>query len=42
MKEQYEVVKLERKRLSREEKDLEKERKFDLKQQKKLTKHRGH
>jgi Protein of unknown function (DUF2992). len=42
MKEQYETVKLERKKLSREEKDLEKERKFDLRQQKKLMKHRGH
>ena len=42
MKEQYETVKLERKKLSREEKDLEKERKFDLKQQKKFMKHKGH
>lgn len=42
MKEQYETVKLERKKLSREEKDLEKERKFDLKQQKKLMKHKGY
>ncbi len=42
MKLQYETVKLEKKKLSREEKDLEKERKFDLRQQKKLTKHRGH
>jgi hypothetical protein len=42
MKLQYETVKLEKKKLRGEEKDLEKDRKFDLRQQKKLAKHRGH
>lgn len=42
MKLQYETSKVERKKLSREEKEAEKEKRFELRQQKKLMKHRGH
>jgi hypothetical protein len=42
VKEQYEQLKLQHKRLSKEEKEEQLKRKFDLRQQKKKEKHRGH
>lgn len=42
MKLQYETSKMERKKVSKEDKEEEKNRKFELRQQKKLLKHRGH
>ncbi|MBL4935632.1 YjdF family protein [Clostridium sp. YIM B02515] len=42
VKEQYEQLKLQRKMLSKEEKEEQLKRKFDLRQQKKKEKHRGH
>ncbi len=42
VKEQYEQLKLQRKRFSKEEKEEQLKRKFDLRQQKKKEKHRGH
>jgi hypothetical protein len=39
---QREEMKIERKRISKEEKNAEKQRQFDLKQQKRKEKHRGH
>ena len=39
---QREEMKTERKRISKEQKDAEKQRQFDLKQQKRKEKHRGH
>jgi hypothetical protein len=39
---QYETSKIERKKILREEKEKEETRKFQLKQQKKLMKHKGH
>ncbi|ERI95453.1 hypothetical protein HMPREF1982_00196 [Clostridiales bacterium oral taxon 876 str. F0540] len=42
VKEQYEQLKLQRKRLSKEEKEEQLNRKFDLRQHKKKEKHRGH
>ena len=42
LKLQQEEHKLERKRVSREEREAEKERQFELKQEKKKEKHRGH
>ncbi len=42
LKLQHEQGKLERKKHSRREKDAEKERKFELRQQKRMEKHKGH
>lgn len=42
LKKQYEENKLERKQHSREQKEAEKQRLFELKQQKRKEKHRGH
>jgi len=42
MKQQYEDLKLKIKKVSRAKKEDEKEKKFKLRQQKKLIKHRGH
>lgn len=42
MKQQYEDFKLKIKKVSREKKEEEKDKKFKLRQQKKLMKHRGH
>lgn len=42
VKEQYEQLMLQRKRFSKEEKEEQLKRKFDLRQQKKKEKHRGH
>lgn len=42
LKLQHEQGKLERKKHSRKEKDAEKERKFELRQQKRMEKHKGH
>ena len=42
MKLQYEDNKTERKKNSKEEKEAEKDRKFQLREEKKLKKHRGH
>lgn len=42
LKEAYEQSKAERKTLSKEQTEAEKERRFEMKQQKKKDKHRGH
>lgn len=42
MKLQYETSKTERKKVSKEQKEEEKNRQFELRQQKKLMKHKGH
>ena len=42
LQKQYEANKMERKRQSREQKEAEKKRLFELKQQKRKEKHRGH
>ncbi|MBU5483362.1 YjdF family protein [Clostridium sp. MSJ-11] len=42
MKQQYEVNKTEKRKISREEKEQEKERQYALRQHKKKEKHRGH
>lgn len=42
LKKQYEENKLERKQQSREQREAEKQRLFELKQQKRKEKHRGH
>lgn len=42
MKLQHETYKIERKKLSKEQKEEEKKRQFNLRQQKKLMKHKGH
>ena len=42
LQKQYEENKLERKQHSREQKEAEKQRQFELKQQKRKEKHRGH
>ena len=42
LQKQYEENKTERKHLSREQREAEKQRQFDLKQQKRKEKHRGH
>ena len=39
---QREEIKIERKQISREQREAEKQRQFDLKQQKRKEKHRGH
>ncbi|WP_431602571.1 DUF2992 family protein [Clostridium pasteurianum] len=39
---QHEISKVKRKKLLREDKEQEEKRKFQLKQQKKLMKHKGH
>ena len=42
LQKQYEENKMERKQLSREQREAEKQRQFELKQQKRKEKHRGH
>jgi len=42
LKLQHEQCKVERKKKSKEQKELEKQTKFDLKQKKRLEKHKGH
>jgi hypothetical protein len=42
LQKQYEENKLERKQQSREQREAEKQRQFELKQQKRKEKHRGH
>ena len=42
LQKQYEENKTERKQLSREQREAEKQRQFELKQQKRKEKHRGH
>ncbi len=42
LKLQHEECKVERKKKSKEQKELEAQRKFDLKQKKRLEKHKGH
>jgi uncharacterized protein YdaU (DUF1376 family) len=42
MKFQYETSKTERKKVSKEQKEEDKKRQFELRQQKKLMKHKGH
>ena len=42
LKMQHEKIKSERKKKSREQRDIEKQRLFDLKQQKRKEKHKGH
>lgn len=42
LKLQHELIKVKRKTTSREQREAEKERKYELKQLKKKTKHRGH
>ena len=42
LQKQYEENKTERRQLSREQKEAEKQRQFELKQQKRKEKHRGH
>ena len=42
LQKQYEENKMERKLLSREQREAEKQRQFELKQQKRKEKHRGH
>lgn len=42
LKKQYEEMKLERKTAGKEQKDAERERQFDLRQQKRKEKHKGH
>ena len=42
LQKQYEENKMERKQLSREQREAEKQRQFELRQQKRKEKHRGH
>lgn len=42
MKLQYETIKVEKKIFSKEQKEEEKKRQFEIRQQKKLEKHKGH
>ena len=42
LKKQYEEMKIERKTSGKEQREAERERQFDLKQQKRKEKHRGH